>query len=36
MFQEGQDLAARRTFSEIARLTGGAYCAFDAERSCAP
>jgi hypothetical protein len=33
MFQEGQDLAARRTFSEIARLTGGAYCAFDAGAS---
>ncbi len=30
MFQEGQDPAARRTFAEIARLTGGAYCAFDA------
>ena len=29
MFQEGQDPAARRTFSEIARLTGGAYSAFD-------
>jgi hypothetical protein len=29
MFQEGQDPAARRTFGEIARLTGGAYCAFD-------
>ena len=33
MFQEGQDSAARRTFSEIARLTGGAYCAFDAGAS---
>jgi len=30
MFQEGRDPAARRTFSEIARLTGGAYSAFDA------
>jgi hypothetical protein len=29
MFQEGQDPAARRTFGEIARLTGGAYGAFD-------
>jgi len=33
MFQEGQDLAARQTFGEIARLTGGAYSAFDAESS---
>jgi hypothetical protein len=33
MFQEGQDPAARRTFGEIARLTGGAYCAFDAGAS---
>jgi hypothetical protein len=30
MFQEGHDPAARRTFGEIARLTGGAYGAFDA------
>ena len=30
MFQEGRDPAAGRTFSEIARLTGGAYSAFDA------
>ncbi len=30
MFQEGQDPSAHRTFSEIARLTGGAYSAFDA------
>ena len=30
MFQEGQDPLARRTFSDIARLTGGAYSAFDA------
>jgi hypothetical protein len=29
MFQEGQDPAAKRTFAEIARLTGGAYSAFD-------
>ncbi len=28
-FQEGNDPAARRVFSEIARLTGGAYSAFD-------
>ncbi len=33
MFQEGHDIAARRTFSEIARLTGGAYSAFDAGAS---
>ena len=33
MFQEGQDPAAKRTFSEIARLTGGAYSAFDAGAS---
>ena len=30
MFQEGRDPAARRTFADIARLTGGAYEAFDA------
>ena len=30
MFQEGHDPLARRTFSDIARLTGGAYSAFDA------
>ncbi len=29
MFQEGHDPIARRTFSDIARLTGGAYSAFD-------
>jgi len=29
MFQEGSDQTARRVFSEIARLTGGAYGAFD-------
>ncbi len=33
MFQEGQDPAARRAFSEIARLTGGAFSAFDAGAS---
>ena len=33
MFQEGQDPSARRTFAEIARLTGGAYSAFDAGAS---
>ena len=33
MFQEGQDPAAKRTFGEIARLTGGAYSAFDAGAS---
>jgi hypothetical protein len=30
MFQEGHDPAAQRTFADIARLTGGAYSAFDA------
>jgi hypothetical protein len=30
MFQEGNDPGTRRTFTEIARLTGGAYSAFDA------
>ncbi len=35
MFQEGSDPAARRTFSEIARLTGGAYSAFDFGRDVA-
>jgi hypothetical protein len=33
MFQEGHDPAASRTFSEIARLTGGAFSAFDAGAS---
>jgi len=33
MFQEGHDPSARRTFGEIARLTGGAYSAFDAGAS---
>ena len=30
MFHEGADPAAARAFAEIARLTGGAYAAFDA------
>ncbi len=30
LFHEGDDQAADRTFREIARLTGGAYCRFDA------
>jgi len=30
LFHEGEELVARRTFEEIARLTRGAYCAFDA------
>ncbi len=30
MFQEGDDLTARRAFQEVARVTGGAYGAFDA------
>ncbi len=29
MFQEGSDPAAARAFGEIAKLTGGAHCAFD-------
>lgn len=29
VFQEGADPAAARTFQEVARLTGGAYCRFD-------
>ncbi len=29
MFQEGDDPVPARVFGEIARLTGGAYCAFD-------
>jgi hypothetical protein len=33
MFQEGRDPHARRTFEAIARLTGGAYGAFDAGAS---
>jgi len=31
LFQEGGDLVAERGFRELARLTGGAYCPFDAE-----
>lgn len=30
MFQEGRDAVAERAFREIARLTNGAYCPFDA------
>ena len=30
MFHEGSDAAAERAFREIARLSGGAYCGFDA------
>ncbi|MCB1520228.1 MAG: VWA domain-containing protein [Hyphomicrobiaceae bacterium] len=30
LFQEGRDQNAERGFREIARLTGGAYCRFDA------
>jgi hypothetical protein len=30
MFQEGHDPAAEAAFREIARLTGGAWCRFDA------
>ena len=33
MFQEGHDPGTRRAFSEIARLTGGAFSAFDAGAS---
>ena len=29
-FQEGDDVLAQRAFREIARLTGGAHCRFDA------
>lgn len=29
MFHEGSDPAARRAFQQIARLSGGAFCAFD-------
>jgi len=29
MFHEGADPVARRTFQQIARLSGGAFCAFD-------
>jgi len=30
MFQEGHDMVAEPAFREIARLSGGAYCRFDA------
>jgi hypothetical protein len=30
MFQEGRDPVAERAFRQIARLTNGAYCSFDA------
>jgi hypothetical protein len=30
MFLEGQDTVARAAFERIARLTGGAFCPFDA------
>ena len=30
LFHEGNDVSARRAFEEIARLTRGAYCPFDA------
>jgi hypothetical protein len=30
MFHEGGELVARRAFQQIARLSGGAYCSFDA------
>jgi len=30
MFHEGTDPIARRAFQQIAKLTGGAYCSFDA------
>jgi hypothetical protein len=30
LFQEGKDADAHRAFAEIARLTRGAHCAFDA------
>ncbi|WP_428029891.1 VWA domain-containing protein [Ancylobacter sp.] len=33
MFQEGGDIATERAFREIARLTKGAYCRFDAGAS---
>lgn len=29
IFQEGRDLLASQTFAEMARLSGGAHCAFD-------
>ena len=30
MFHEGNDLVARKAFQQIARLSGGAFCTFDA------
>jgi len=30
LFHEGEDAAARRAFQQVAKLTGGAYCPFDA------
>ena len=30
LFQEGEDISAEKAFREIARLTKGAYCRFDA------
>jgi hypothetical protein len=33
MFQEGSDPVAERAFREVARLTGGAWCPFDAGAS---
>jgi hypothetical protein len=30
MFHEGNDPVARSAFSQIAKLSGGAYCSFDA------
>jgi ABC-type sulfate transport system substrate-binding protein len=30
LFQEGHEPNAERTFAEIARLSGGAHCRFDA------
>ncbi|MCB1756572.1 MAG: VWA domain-containing protein, partial [Gammaproteobacteria bacterium] len=29
IFQEGHDAFARRTFAQLAKISGGAYCAFD-------
>lgn len=31
VFQEGQDAIARRIFPQVAKLSGGAYCPFDAD-----
>lgn len=30
MFHEGQDMVSRKAFQQIARLSGGAFCTFDA------